>query len=316
MVPQQNSNPLKDQMRYSCSPLDRIFQNNRIFKILELLNFFRFVKYIYEKRGIINYDNELIIINSITFLKDISRAYIDCLQRIFYHKKKIFEANGKLTIDQSFKLENMRQILQQTFNNKKFKYSNLTFTVNCREAVRFQSEVERLKEDMSDFSMKLKSFYNMLLKRSLDLKDVLQNALGLIRNKNSFDLQFKKMFQVFRMNKELLLNYYYYKHFLLFDDTHLKEFEESLKNCFRFEHNMANIGHENRRTFSKTQNLMSDSYVIMLKITHENILISYVSPNCLDLFEVLNVEDLINKSINNFMPHNIAKEHDGLLVSG
>lgn len=60
---------------------------------------------------------------------------------------------------------------------------------------------------------------------------------------------------------------------------------------------------------------MSDSYVVMLKITHEDILINHVSPNCLDLFEVLNVDDLNNKSLNSFMPHNIGKKHDNILRS-
>jgi hypothetical protein len=63
------------------------------------------------------------------------------------------------------------------------------------------------------------------------------------------------------------------------------------------------------------QNLMSDSYVVMLKITTEDILINHVTPNCLELFEVLNVDDLHQKSLNSFMPHNIAKKHDFILRS-
>lgn len=76
---------------------------------------------------------------------------------------------------------------------------------------------------MTNFAIKLKGFYNMLMKRTLDLRDVQSSAVELIKVKRYFDLEFKKMFNLFRMNKELLLNYYYYKHFLLFDDTHLKE---------------------------------------------------------------------------------------------
>lgn len=60
---------------------------------------------------------------------------------------------------------------------------------------------------------------------------------------------------------------------------------------------------------------MSDSYVVMLKITADDILINHVTPNCLELFEVLNVDDLHQKSINAFMPHNIGKKHDYILRS-
>lgn len=61
-------------------------------------------------------------------------------------------------------------------------------------------------------------------------------------------------------------------------------------------------------------NMLSDSNVVMLRVTNEEIVIGHISPNCLELFEVLNKEDLIGKSINEFLPKVVARIHDQLLV--
>ena len=95
------------------------------------------MKYIYQKRGLESYEDLLIISSSISFLNDVGRDYINCLSRILYHKQMIHRKRNKLTIEQSFRLENMRFILMNTFDKKKQKYSILSFAVDSKHGVRF-----------------------------------------------------------------------------------------------------------------------------------------------------------------------------------
>ena len=62
-------------------------------------------------------------------------------------------------------------------------------------------------------------------------------------------------------------------------------------------------------TFS---NVESNSHIVLLKV-EKKFTITYVSHNCLTLFEVMQEDDLVNKRINEFMPDNIAKVHDTFL---
>jgi len=271
------------------------------------------VKYIYDLRGLSDFESTIIFMSSITFLNDYAKDYVGSIQRVFYHKQKISERNGKLKIYQSFMLENLRSIIDEILITKRRKHCENIFNLDCKDAVRYQQYIEEIKDDMKILSFMLKNFYSLLMRKNFDLGGIMDHINELIIKKNRLDVQYKLLLRTFRMNKELLINYYYYKHFLLFDDMGLKEYEESLKQCFRYSDTFYMSDNHDVK-FSTHENLKSDTYIVMLKVTEENILIHYVSPNCLNLFEVLSNEDIINKSINGFMPQNIAIIHDQLLV--
>lgn len=225
------------------------------------------MKYIYERRALSHFEDSKIYLSSITFLNDVSKDYINCLQRIYYHKQKIHEVRGRLTIYQSYQLENLRCILEDIMISKQFKHSELILHLDSKKAVHYHAKIERIKEDMKIFSFMLKSFYSLLLRKNFDLGVALASVRELSAKKRALDKAYKQLLEVYRMNRELLVNYYYYKHFLLFDDMGLKEYEENLKTCFKLGSGVRVSMDGKKPSFSKFENLNSDSFVIMLKVT-------------------------------------------------
>jgi hypothetical protein len=137
------------------------------------------------------FEDMFIIQTSISFLEEVGRDYISSLSRILYHKEAIYGVRRKISISQSFLLENLRHRLEIIFDGKKSKYSVLDFRVDSKSSVRFHQRIEMLKERLTNFAIKLKQFYGMLMKRVLDLRDVRIAAVDLIETKEYFDKNFK-----------------------------------------------------------------------------------------------------------------------------
>lgn len=268
------------------------------------------IEYIYLSKCIEVDENVILLKNAVMYLYTLRKKYIKGFIMLSIYRDNLKTIGKTLSLIDEFILSHIRVILYHILSDKIKKHSEIKYGYTMIKALKYHENVLKIKTSLIGFSNNIAMFYRTFLIYVLKFSELKSLSLSLVMQKQKIYTLFNEAFNQFNLNKECLIFFYIFQKWILFEDLQKTNIDECMK---KVQESINVQKNDIEKSINEYSNLESSSHIIVLKVKNEKFEIAYVSHNCLNMFEVMQEDDLLDKSINSFMPNNIAKVHDQFL---
>lgn len=258
--------------------------------------------------------------SGLSFVADIERSYLETLWLHSYCKSEVLahynnhmpllhgitlqnianKAQAKLQLKKNLSptTPSVHQTERRLFFKEKIdrKYKQEAYQWEGLAALQLTKQIDELMEMIASFERKLINVYDLMLSKKIKYESHQAECVETVRLRDAIEKRFEYFqnanVKCYRINLALV----YFNKILLFSNKKDLKLPPA-----------DNAWVINNETFIKRQ-------IILLKVGLTCTSIEYASTSALELFEVHSFEELASHSITQFMPPNIAKNHDSYIV--